>query len=46
MISLLYLMAVEWAEGINYMRAFAGDKWSGNPLWGSAHSTWIKVIVD
>jgi hypothetical protein len=35
-----------WAEGTNFMKEYAGDNWSGTPLWGSSRCTWIKVIVE
>jgi hypothetical protein len=36
----------EWDQGINRMHEFAGDSWKGEPLWGSAKNTWIKVVVE
>ncbi|MCW3094712.1 MAG: hypothetical protein JWL77_330 [Chthonomonadaceae bacterium] len=35
-----------WSDGTTYMRAYAGASWNGTPLWGTARSTWIKVIVE
>ncbi len=35
-----------WAEGMNYMRGYAGAGWEGTPLWGTTKNTWIKVIVQ
>ena len=35
-----------WQDGDGLMRTFAGQSWSGAPLWGASKNTWIKVIID
>ena len=35
-----------WADGTPMMQAHAGAAWNGSPVWGSARSTWLKVVVD
>ena len=34
-----------WHEGTKFMKQYAGKAWHGEPLWGRARNTWIKVIV-
>jgi hypothetical protein len=34
-----------WQDGPKYMKQFAGNEWSGDPIWGWSPNTWIKVIV-
>jgi hypothetical protein len=34
-----------WQDGTTHMKEFAGDAWSGVPLWGLSRDTWLKVIV-
>jgi hypothetical protein len=36
----------EWQEGTPLMKRYAGDSWSGKPLWGATHNTWIKLRVE
>jgi|SRR5579883_106324 len=35
-----------WGDGAGLMRQFAGNAWNGEPLWGNARNTWIKVLVE
>jgi hypothetical protein len=34
-----------WLDGDGLMKQFAGDSWSGQPLWGRSCDTWLKFIV-
>lgn len=35
-----------WQDGQGLMKQFAGDAWSGEPLWGASRDTWLKIIVE
>jgi len=35
-------IANPWHEGMGYLKQFAGADFPGQPLWGTAPSTWIK----
>ncbi len=39
------VIARPWEEGDKFMRKYADRDWSGQPLWGTSSSTWIKFIV-
>jgi hypothetical protein len=34
-----------WLDGQGLMKQFAGDSWSGEPLWGRSRDTWLKFIA-
>jgi len=34
-----------WGDGTRLMKQYAGDSWSGEPLWGCSRDTWLKLIV-
>jgi hypothetical protein len=34
-----------WSDGPKLMKHYAGDTWSGEPLWGRRRDTWLKFIV-
>ncbi|MEM9016456.1 MAG: hypothetical protein AAGC68_05535 [Verrucomicrobiota bacterium] len=35
----------EWHEGKKFMEQYSGTKWTGDAIWGSAASTWLKFRV-
>lgn len=39
-------IANPWADGTPLMHAHAGPAWDGAPVWGTARSTWLKVVVE
>jgi hypothetical protein len=34
-----------WLDGDGLMKQYAGDSWSGEPIWGCTRDTWLKFIV-
>jgi len=40
------LIANPWGDGTPLMQAYAGPAWNGQPIWGHAPSTWLKVVVE
>jgi len=37
------VIANPWGNGTPVMKQFAGEAWSGEPIWGKERSTWIKI---
>jgi hypothetical protein len=38
-------ISLVWQDGTPKMKQFAGDAWTGEPLWGLSRDTWLKVVV-
>jgi hypothetical protein len=34
-----------WQDGQGLMKQFAGEGWTGEPLWGTERDTWLKLVV-